>query len=45
MLLDFNYNRDEIENFASYHLGQGSSDTCRLAEVNEWLHGSFHYLA
>lgn len=35
-------NRDDIENIASYHLGLGSSDTCRVGGVNEWVHGSFN---
>lgn len=34
--------RGEIENIASYHLGLCPSDTCRLGNVNEWVHGSFN---
>lgn len=34
--------REEVAKLASYHLGLGSSDTCKLAEVNEWVHGSFN---
>lgn len=36
------YTRGEIEEIASYHLGLDSSDTCRLAEVNEWVQGGFN---
>ena len=34
--------REDIVDIASYHLGLTSSDTCRLGEVNEWIHGSFN---
>lgn len=34
--------REEIAKLASYHLGLDSSDTCKLGEVNEWIHGSFN---
>ena len=34
--------REEIENIASFHLGLGSSDTCKTGEVNDWIHGSFN---
>ncbi|KAG0153896.1 hypothetical protein PDIDSM_1275 [Penicillium digitatum] len=34
--------RDDIENVASYHLGLGPSETCRIGGVNEWVHGSFN---
>ncbi|KAB8206342.1 hypothetical protein BDV34DRAFT_212508 [Aspergillus parasiticus] len=34
-------NRGDIEDIVSYHLGLGQSETCRLADVNEWVHGSF----
>ncbi|RAQ50884.1 hypothetical protein AFGD_003432 [Aspergillus flavus] len=34
-------NRGDIEDIVSYHLGLGRSETCRLGDINEWLHGSF----
>ncbi|CEJ59477.1 hypothetical protein PMG11_08102 [Penicillium brasilianum] len=34
--------RADIAEIASYHLGLSASDTCQLAEVNEWIHGSFN---
>ncbi|KAE8342014.1 hypothetical protein BDV24DRAFT_150803 [Aspergillus arachidicola] len=36
-------NRGDIEDIVSYHLGLGRSETCRLADVNEWVHGSFNF--
>lgn len=35
-------NREDVTKLASSHLGLGCSETCRLGEVNEWLHGSFN---
>ncbi|KAE8311255.1 hypothetical protein BDV41DRAFT_565942 [Aspergillus transmontanensis] len=51
MLPDLDYPEQRIDFFVSlysnrgdivsYHLGLGQSETCRLADVNEWVHGSF----
>lgn len=35
-------NRENIITIVSYHLGLQSTDTCRLGEVSEWIHGSFN---
>ncbi|KAJ5585283.1 uncharacterized protein N7459_005083 [Penicillium hispanicum] len=35
-------NRESIAELVSSHLGLSSSDTCRLADVKEWVHGSFN---
>lgn len=35
-------NREDVTKLVSNHLGLRSSQTCRLGDVNEWLHGSFN---
>lgn len=35
-------NREDVTKLVSGHLGLSSSETCRLGEVKEWLHGSFN---
>lgn len=34
--------REDVAKLVSRHLGLASSETCRLGDVNEWLHGSFN---
>lgn len=34
--------RRDIEDTVSYHLGLTRSETCRVGEVKEWIHGSFN---
>lgn len=34
--------RKEIEDAVSNHLGLGWSEDCRVADVKEWIHGSFN---
>lgn len=35
-------NREDVAKLVSRHLGLASAETCRLGDVNEWLHGSFN---
>jgi hypothetical protein len=34
--------RSEIETIVSYHLGLNKRDTCQIAEVKDWIAGSFN---
>ncbi|PGH04805.1 hypothetical protein GX51_03291 [Blastomyces parvus] len=37
-----NQSRAEIEAIVAYHLGLRSSKQCHVAEVEEWIHGTFN---
>ncbi|KAH1383121.1 hypothetical protein KXX10_005838 [Aspergillus fumigatus] len=34
--------RKQIESIVAHHLGLRSADTCRMVEVENWIHGSFN---
>jgi hypothetical protein len=34
--------RKQIESIVAHHLGLRSADTCRIVEIENWIHGSFN---
>ncbi|KAL8826849.1 MAG: hypothetical protein Q9170_007247 [Blastenia crenularia] len=41
-VFDLRHHSAAIEDVVSYHLGLGSTGSCRLAPQNDWIHGSFN---